>query len=172
MRSWPRAFSNQVERSSRRGPVCRAAIRTSSTTMTMTKRTRSTWAVLDRFHTRISWITPTPMAATKAAVRLTMAPTNAAVRANRSSSGLSTSVNDEVCPGAARMAVKADSTPATVQAMVEVRRTHTPDSRAESAFSAMARMARPHGDHLTSTASPMATIGAATRVITWPGVNR
>ena len=55
------------------------------------------------------------------------------------------------------MAVNADSTPATVQAMVDVRRTHTPDRRAESAFSATARMARPQGDHLTKTASPMAT---------------
>ena len=164
-----RELSSQVDRSSRRGPVCRAAIRTSSTTMTMAKSTRSTWVVLVRFHTRISWITPTPMAATKAAVRLTMAPTMAAVRASRSSSGLSTWVSDEVWPGAARMAVKADSTPATVQAMVEVRRTQTPDSRAESAFSAMARMARPHGDHLTNAARPMATTGAATRVMTWPG---
>ena len=140
--------------------------------MTMTKSTRSTWAVLERFHTRISWITPSAMAATNAAVRLTIAPTNAAVRASRSSSGLSTSVNDEVCPGAARMAVKADSTPATVHAVVDVRRTHTPDRRAESAFSAMARMASPHGDHFTSTASPMATMGAATRIISCPGVNR
>ena len=40
--------------------------------------------------------------------------------------------------------MKADSAPATVQAKVEVRRTHTPDSRAESAFSDMARMASPH----------------------------
>ena len=97
-------------------------------------------------------MTPTPMAATNAAVRLTMAPTMAAVRASSRSSGLSTSVSEEVWPGAARMAVKADSTPASVQAMVEVRRTQTPDSRAESAFSAMARMARPHGDHLTKAA--------------------
>ena len=37
-------------------------------------------------------MTPTPMAATKATVRLTMAPTMAAVRASSSSSGLSTSV--------------------------------------------------------------------------------
>ena len=127
-------------------------MRTSRTTMTMTKRIRSTWLVLLRFHTRISWMTPTPMAATKATVRLTMAPTMAAVRASRRSSGLSTSVSCEVWPGAARMAVKADRTPASVQAMVEVRRTHTPDSRAESAFSAMARMARPHGDHLMKAA--------------------
>ena len=33
-----------------------------------------------------------------------------------------------------------------VQAMVEARRTHTPDSRAESAFSDMARMASPQGE--------------------------
>ena len=169
---WLRALSSQVDRSSRRDPVGRAAIRTSSTTSTRAKSTRSTWAVLDRFQTRISWITPTPMAATKATVRLTMAPTMAAVRASSSSSGLSTSVSDDVWPGAARMAVKAESTPASVQATVEVRRTHTPDSRAESAFSAMARMARPHGDHLTKAARAMATIGATIRVSTWPGVNR
>ena len=56
------------------------------------------------------------MPATKATVRLTMAPTMAAVRANRSRSGLSTWVSDAVWPGEARMAVKADSTPASVQA--------------------------------------------------------
>ena len=71
-------------------------MRTSRTRITRANRTRSTWAVLDRFHTRISWITPTPMAATKATVRLTMAPTMAAVRASNSSSGLSTSVSDDV----------------------------------------------------------------------------
>ena len=112
---------------------------------------------------------PTAMAAMKATVRLTMAPTMAAARARSSSSGLSTSVSEEVWPGAARMAVKADSTPATIQATVEVRRTHTPDSRAESAFSAMARMASPQGDHLTKAARAMATTGAVTSVITCPG---
>ena len=147
-------------------------MRTSSTSSTMANSTRSTWAVLDRFHTRISWITPTPMAAMNATVRLTMAPTMAAVSANSSSSGLSTSVSDDVWPGAARMAAKADSTPARVQVTVEVRRTHTPDRRAESAFSAMARMASPQGDHLTKPARAMATMGATTRVTTCPGVNR
>ena len=52
-----------------------------------------------------------------------------------------------------RMAVNADSTPASVQATVEVRRTQTPDRRAESAFSDMARMARPHGEYLMNAAS-------------------
>ena len=47
--------------------------------------------------------------------------------------------------------MKAESAPATVQVSVEVRRIHTPESRAESAFSDMARMVRPqlvvaHGD--------------------------
>ena len=172
MRTWVRVPSSQLDRSSRRLPVWRAAIRTSSTTMTKAKRMRSTWEVLFRFHTRISWMTPMPMAATKATVRLTMAPTMPAVRAKRSSSGLSTSVSDEVCPGEARMAVKAESTPATVQATVEVRRTQTPERRAESAFSAMARMASPQRDHFTKTARAMATSGATMRVSTWPGVNR
>ena len=40
-----------------------------------------------------------------------------------------------------------------VQATVEVRRTHTPDSRADSAFSAMARMASPHDENRTNAAS-------------------
>ncbi len=140
--------------------------------MTSRNRIRSTWLVLLRFQTRISWITPRTMAATKAAVRLTMAPTMAAVRPSKRSSGLSTWVSWVVWPGAARMAVKADRTPARVHATVEVRRTHTPDRRAESAFSAMARMARPHGDHLMKAASPMATSGAAISVSTCPGVNR
>ncbi len=128
--------------------------------------------MLCRFQTRISWITPTPMAETNATVRFTMAPTMAAVSARSSSSGLRTSVSEDVWPGAARIAVKADSTPATVQATVEVRRTQMPDRRAESAFSAMARMASPQGDHLTKTARPMATMGATISVITSPGVNR
>ena len=43
--------------------------------------------------------------------------------------------------------MKADSTPAMIQVTVEVRRTQTPDSRAESAFSAVARMASPQGEN-------------------------
>ncbi len=58
------------------------------------------------------------------------------------------------------------------QVMVEVRRTHTPDSRAESAFSAVARMARPHGERRMNSARAIATIGATIRVSTWPGVKR
>ena len=73
-----------------------------------------------------------------------MAPTSAAVSANSNRSGLRTSVSALVCPGALRMAVKAESAPATVQVRVDVRRIHTPESRAESAFSDMARMLRPH----------------------------
>ena len=140
--------------------------------MTMPKRTRSTWAVLARFHTRTSCTTPTPIAATNATARLVIAPIMAAVRASSSSSGLSTSVSEEVWPGAVRTAVKADSTPAIVQATVEVRRTQTPERRAESPFSAMARMASPQVERLTNKASPIATIGATTRVITCPGVKR
>ena len=74
-------------------------------------------------------------------------------------------------PGEVSTAAKAESTPATVQATVDVRRVHTPDRRAESRFSAMARMARPQVDHLTRAAKPMATRGATTRVITSPGLN-
>ena len=55
--------------------------------------------------------------------------------------------------------MKADSAPATVQVMVEVRRTHTPDRRAESAFSAVARMARPQGENRTTGTRARATSG-------------
>ena len=110
------------------------------------------------------------MPATKATVRLIMAPTSAAVRANSSRSGLRTSVRALVCPGALRMAVKAESAPATVQVRVEVRRIHTPESRAESAFSDMARMVRPQLVERTATASARATIGATMRVRTSAGV--
>ena len=128
--------------------------------------------MLARFHTRISWTTPTPMAATKAVVRFTIAPTMAAVRARSSSSGLSTSVSDEVWPGEASMAVKADRSPASIHATFEVRRTQTPERRAESLFSVVARMARPQGDHRTKATRARATRGATIRASTSPGVNR
>src|ERR1700721_280359 len=70
------------------------------------------------------------------------------------------------------MAVKADRTPATVQATVEVRRTHTPDSRADSAFSAMARMARPHDEKRMKAARAMTTTGATIRLMTSPEEKR
>ena len=85
-------LSSQLDCSSRRPPIGSAAIRTNSTTETMRNSTRSTWAVVARFQTRISCTTPTPIAATNATDRLTIAPTIAAVSASRSSSGLSTSV--------------------------------------------------------------------------------
>src|ERR1700683_1213436 len=64
-----------------------------------------------------------------------------------------------------------DNAPASVHATVEVRRTQTPESLAESAFSAIARIASPHGDQRTNAAIPMATIGAATSDTTSPGGN-
>src|SRR5580658_3685892 len=70
------------------------------------------------------------------------------------------------------MAVKADSAPARVQATVDVRRTHTPDNRADSEFSAEARMARPQGENRMKAASPSATMGATMRVTTSPGGKR
>ena len=66
--------------------------------------------------------------------------------------------------------MKAESAPATVQVRVDVRRIHTPESRAESAFSDMARMERPQGVERTATASAMATSGATMRVSTSAGV--
>ena len=64
------------------------------------------------------------------------------------------------------MAVKAESAPATVQVTVEVRRIHTPERRAESAFSDMARMARPQEVKRTARTSAMVTSGATMRVST------
>src|SRR5271163_2463054 len=64
------------------------------------------------------------------------------------------------------MAVKAESAPATVQVIVEVRRIHTPERRAESAFSDMARMARPHEVKRTASTNATVTIGATMSVST------
>ena len=112
------------------------------------------------------------MPATNATVRLTMAPTSAAVRAKRSRSGLTACTSALVWPGASRMALKAESAPATIQVKVDVRRTHTPERRAESAFSDMARMDRPHGVQRTATTSAITTSGATIRVSTSDGVIR
>ena len=101
-----------------------------------------------------------------------MAPTSAAVSASSSRSGLNTSVSALVWPGALRMAVNADSRPAMTHVMVDVRRTQTPDRRAESAFSAVARMASPHGESRMNNARAIATRGATISVRTWPGVKR
>ena len=68
------------------------------------------------------------------------------------------------------MALKAESAPAIVHVNVEVRRIHTPERRAESAFSDMARMDRPQLVERTATASAMATMGATIRVSTCAGV--
>src|SRR5580658_5464619 len=106
----------------------------------------------------------------KATVRLIMAPTRAAVRANSNRSGLNSWVRALVWPGAFKMTSNAERAPATIQVSVDVRRIHTPDSRAESAFSDMARMERPHGVVRTATARAMATIGATINVSTSPGV--
>ena len=95
-----------------------------------------------------------------------MAPMSAAVSARSNRSGLSTWVRALVWPGDARMAVIAESTPAMVHATVEVRRTQTPDSRADSVFSAMARMASPHGENRMNAARARVTIGATMRVST------
>ena len=122
------------------------------------------------FHCRTSWMTPTPIPATKATGRLTMAPMSAATSASKRRSGLSTCVSALVWLGEARMAVTADKPPAMVHATVDVRRTQTPESRADSEFSAEARMARPHGENRMNNARPSATIGATMSVRTSPGV--
>ena len=66
--------------------------------------------------------------------------------------------------------MKAESAPATVQVRVDVRRTHTPDSRAESAFSDIARMERPHGVKRTARTRATVTRGATISVSTSVGV--
>ena len=68
------------------------------------------------------------------------------------------------------MAVKADSAPATVHVSVEVRRIHTPERRAESAFSDMARMASPQEVKRTASTRTTVTMGATMRVRTSVGV--
>src|SRR5271170_5226651 len=68
------------------------------------------------------------------------------------------------------MAVKADSAPATVHVRVDVRRIQTPESRAESAFSDMARMDRPHEVNRTASTRTSVTMGATMRVSTSVGV--
>ena len=98
-----------------------------------------------------------------------MAPTSAAVRANNNRSGLTAWVRALVWPGAIRMALKADSAPATVQVKVEVRRIQTPERRAESAFSDMARIERPQVVQLTATTSAMATTGPRSWSAPGPG---
>ncbi len=58
------------------------------------------------------------------------------------------------------------------QASVEVLRTHTPANRAESAFSDMARMARPYGERVKNTASAATMSGATineSTVSPWKG---
>jgi hypothetical protein len=85
--------------------------------------------------------------------------------------GLRAWVSALVWFGALRMAVKAESAPATVHVSVEVRRIHTPERRAESAFSDMARMARPHEVKRTASTRITVTMGATMRVSTSVGVN-
>ena len=62
--------------------------------------------------------------------------------------------------------MKADSAPATVHVIVDVRRIHTPERRAESAFSDMARMASPHEVIRTARTSASVTSGATMSVST------
>ncbi len=66
--------------------------------------------------------------------------------------------------------MNAESAPATVQVSVEVRRIHTPERRAESAFSDMARMARPQEVKRTASTRATVTMGATISVRTSVGV--
>ena len=66
--------------------------------------------------------------------------------------------------------MKAESAPATVHVRVEVRRIQTPERRAESAFSDMARMASPHDVKRTASTRITVTMGATMRVSTSVGV--
>ena len=101
-----------------------------------------------------------------------MPPRSAASSASRRRSGLSTWVSALVWLGEASTAVTADRAPARVHATVDVRRTHTPDNRADSEFSAMARMASPHDENRMKAARAITTTGATIRVRTSPGEKR
>ncbi len=163
-------------RSAVREPFWSDTARANSANCNKTKRTSSTVADpvegLVMFHWRRSWTTPRPIPAAKATGRLTMPPSSAASRARSKRPGERTWVKVLVWLGEARMAVKAERAPARVQATVEVRRTQTPDSRADSVFSAEARMARPQWENRMNAARPRATTGATTRVTTSPGGKR
>ena len=160
----------QVLRSPVLAPLRSAPTRTRRTTMTMTKMMSCCLAGEGTFHSSSSRKTPIPMPAMKATVRLIIAPMSAAVSVYRSRSGDSAWVSALVWLGALRMAVKADSAPATVQVRVEVRRIHTPERRAESAFSDMARMASPHEVNRTASTRMIVTMGATISVSTSVGV--
>ena len=99
-------------------------------------------AVLWKFHTRISWMTPTPMAATKATVRLTMAPTMAAVRARSRSSGLSTSVSERGLAGRGQDGGEGREHAGEVQATVDV--LPDPDTRQAGRVGVLGH--GPHGE--------------------------
>ena len=73
-----------------------------------------------------------------------MAPMSAAVSAAQQEVGAEHLRQRAGLAGEARMAVMAESAPAMVHATVDVRRTQTPERRADSVFSAIARIARPH----------------------------
>ena len=117
------------------------------------------------FHATTCSNMPMPMPAMKAMGRLVIAPMRAAVSARSRRSGPSTSMKPLPLPGAP-IAVTAESNAASTHAKVDVRRTHTPARRAESAFSAIARMASPCGDRAKNSARARAQSGATISVST------
>ncbi len=123
------------------------------------------------FHAMTCSNTPMPMPAENAIGRLVIAPISAAANARSSRSGPRTSTKPLPLPGAARMAVTADNSAASTHASVDVRRTQTPARRAESAFSAIARMARPCGERAKKSASASAASGATISVSTSAPLN-
>ena len=84
-----------------------------------------------------------PMPARNATVKFAMPAISAAASARSNRPGGKASLSAVACPGASRIAVIADNSPAIIHAIVDIRRTRTPDSRAESAFSDIARIASP-----------------------------
>src|SRR3982074_2449245 len=93
------------------------------------------------------------IAAKNATRRLVIAAINAAANAPNNNPGGRASWRPLVCPGAPRIAVIVERAPAIIHATVDIRRTHTPDRRAESAFSAIARNANPYRENRRNSAN-------------------
>ena len=89
---------------------------------------------------------PTPMPATKATGRLTIAADEGGQEGQQEQVGAEDLGEGTGLAGRGQHGGDGRQGAGQVQATVEVRRTQIPDKRADSAFSAMARMARPHDE--------------------------
>jgi hypothetical protein len=133
-------------------------------------RVASTSVVFAQFQITASWNTPRPSAARTVVGRRSIRPITAAARVNRSSElpPPETLVNElNPVTHTRSSTASADSTPATVQTIVDRRGTGTPIRRARSPFSAAARMAMPYGENRRKAASAATVSGTTTSVSTW-----